>query len=155
MNLAAPDMGLITPEDIATVLSRVPRWGGHGNRTVCVAAHSLYVAKLVPKRLRAAALLHDAHEAFTGDLLGPLTRLAPEMIRLNRSLQIEIERAAGIRVYAEDRDEIERWDLYARNAEKAYVFGKREPGPKLATALGRPRRKFLRAWKRYGLEWSP
>lgn len=56
----------ITPETIAIVLSRLPRYCGRTTRLYTVAEHSLLVSAAVPPRLELAGLLHDAHEAFTG-----------------------------------------------------------------------------------------
>lgn len=68
-------------EDIALGLSRQPRFGGQTRRTWTVAHHSLFVADLafeLPSKyhwqsapLELYALLHDAHEAVTGDVPTP------------------------------------------------------------------------------------
>ena len=80
-------VGLLTPRpeaielaDIARSLSRLPRFNGHlrGKHAYSVAEHSLTVARLLPPgasdRLRLAALLHDAHEAYVGDISRPMRR---------------------------------------------------------------------------------
>ncbi len=72
-----------SPEDVLIVdighaLSRLPRFNGHtiGPEPWTVAAHSLLVESLMPTAagpdLRLAALLHDAHEAYIGDMVSPL-----------------------------------------------------------------------------------
>ena len=62
-------------EDIAHALSMVCRFGGHCPRHYSVAEHSLLVAELVPDKYKLAALLHDASEAYVGDMVAPLKRL--------------------------------------------------------------------------------
>lgn len=64
----------ITPETIAVVLARLPRFCGRTKRLYTVAEHSLLVSAVVPPRFELAALLHDAHEAFTGfgNVCGPI-----------------------------------------------------------------------------------
>lgn len=69
--------------DIARALSYTARFGGHTERFYSVAEHALLVAKIAahenatgPERL--AALHHDDHEAYLGDLPTPLKRLMGE-----------------------------------------------------------------------------
>lgn len=62
--------------EIAHSLSRLPRFNGHTLRPWSVAQHSLLVLDLLgtdePPELRLAALLHDAHEAYLGDITSPV-----------------------------------------------------------------------------------
>lgn len=61
--------------DIANGLSLLCRFGGQIERFYSVAQHSLLVAALAPKEIRREALLHDASEAFLGDVIKPLKAL--------------------------------------------------------------------------------
>ena len=78
VDFLSPDPSQITAEDITTSLSRLPRFNGHTlpNKPWTVAQHSLLVEALLSpqtnKELQLAALLHDAHEAYTGDITSPL-----------------------------------------------------------------------------------
>ncbi len=63
--------------EIAPALARTPRFGGHTNETYSVAEHSLLCAVNAlqatgDRELAAMCLLHDAHEAYTGDLTRPM-----------------------------------------------------------------------------------
>lgn len=62
--------------DIATALSRTPRFGGRYDRVhghYSVAQHSVLVHDLMQAtEARPYALLHDAHEAYVGDLTHPV-----------------------------------------------------------------------------------
>lgn len=63
--------------DVSIALSRIPRFGGHCRVEWTVLQHSLVCATLAAasggsRRLCLAALLHDAHEALTGDVPSPL-----------------------------------------------------------------------------------
>jgi hypothetical protein len=61
--------------DIAHSLSMQCRYNGHTKGFYSVAEHSVLVANLVPPRLRLQALLHDASEAYVGDVIRPIKRL--------------------------------------------------------------------------------
>lgn len=76
-----------TLHDIAHGLGRVCRFAGHTNRFYSVAEHCVHVARLVPVELGQAALLHDAAEAFIGDVTRPLKALLPEY----RAIEARIE----------------------------------------------------------------
>jgi hypothetical protein len=60
--------------DIASALSKICRYGGHCERFYSVAEHSVHVAYAVAPQLRLKALLHDAPEAYLGDVIRPLKR---------------------------------------------------------------------------------
>lgn len=58
--------------DIAHALSQLCRWTGHTRFLYSVAQHSWYCSYLVPREFALAALLHDASEAYLGDMNRPL-----------------------------------------------------------------------------------
>lgn len=63
--------------DIAHGLSNICRYGGHCTRFYSVAEHSIYVSQALPPALRMCGLLHDASEAYLGDVIRPLKRFIP------------------------------------------------------------------------------
>jgi uncharacterized protein len=86
-------------EQIARQLGALCRYAGATPDHYSVARHSLVVAALAPDDAQheMAALLHDAHEAFTGDILRPMTRL------LSMSSRMEIlceQQAIDRRLYS-------------------------------------------------------
>ena len=75
-------------EQIAKQLGALCRYAGATPDHYSVARHSLVVAALAPDdpQHKMAAILHDAHEALTGDILRPMTR------RLSLPSRLEIAR---------------------------------------------------------------
>jgi len=79
-DLQEPDPSTITPHDLAMCLARKCRFGGHCREFYSVAQHSVLVCDLTPDpSLKLPALLHDAHEAYSGfgDVLRPAKWLSP------------------------------------------------------------------------------
>jgi hypothetical protein len=60
--------------DIAHALARINRFNGQTSRPYSVAEHSLLVANLVDPEFQKEALMHDASEAYLGDLITPIKR---------------------------------------------------------------------------------
>lgn len=74
--LLDPKPGQIKIEDIAVALSRIPRFVGHTRSDMpaySVAQHSVLVSQICPE-YPLAALLHDAHETYIGDISSPMKR---------------------------------------------------------------------------------
>lgn len=75
-------------EDIAHALARICRYGGHVSGFYSVARHSLLVAEHVETEHALYGLLHDASEAYIGDVITELKH-ADDM-SLYRSLETRV-----------------------------------------------------------------
>lgn len=77
-DLLQPTPDMVRIADIAHALSHVCRFAGHTRGLYTVAQHSLIVAANVPPAEALTALLHDATEAYVGDMTAPLKRHMPD-----------------------------------------------------------------------------
>ncbi len=138
LNNPTPDM--ICLEDIAAALSKICRFGGHTNYFYSVAQHSLLVAQLAPKELELEALMHDAAEAYLGDVIKPLKVLIADIYTgiENKFMDCIIEK------FNLDRQKLEAikpYDMEALELEhNLYQLGNTQPW------LKAPIRMQLKAW---------
>lgn len=90
-----PEDTRYTLRDIAHALSLLCRFNGHVREFYSVAQHSVLVASLCAQRFPAhmdarwtlAALMHDAAEAYVGDLPTPLKETLPEFRALEKQVE--------------------------------------------------------------------
>jgi uncharacterized protein len=88
VNLLHPLASAMRMDDIAHALANQCRFNGHCRRFYSVAQHSVLAAGRVGRGLaaRRLALLHDAAEAYTGDIVTPLKEAVPIL----RSIEADI-----------------------------------------------------------------
>jgi hypothetical protein len=157
-----PDPAKINLTDIAHHLSMICRFGGACPTFYSVASHSMYVADLLPEDLRVEGLLHDAAEAYVGDMIKAIKVYCPDF----QYFEAEWERAIRVRFELPIVQEldvkraIKRADIAALLAERRDVFRDRtayeeisEPGEARCVPVGPEEGKalFLAYAKRVGL----
>lgn len=81
---------------MARALSKICRFGAQATAVYSVAQHAVEVAARVPEELRLAALHHDSHEAYVGDLPTPLKLLIRSSSDVYSQLYVRLDEAIGI-----------------------------------------------------------
>jgi len=74
-------------EDIALSLSRINRYNGHNDSPISVAQHSVQCVKLaqwdgMELAVQKYMLMHDATEAYVGDMVRPLKSVIPKFLKI-------------------------------------------------------------------------
>lgn len=112
-----PDPEQIDIIDIATGLSNIPRWGGQINRFYSVAEHCLLMDRAYyamtespDNEVCRAILLHDATEAYMGDIPRPLKAELPDYRRIEKRLDIMIKLKFGISTNLEIQEKVHIFD---------------------------------------------
>ena len=91
-NPTKPSRDMIEVDDIAHALSYITRANGHFTTFFSVARHSINCAKEAEirgysERVQLLCLLHDAAEAYIGDMTRPLKMAIPEFSRIEKEYQ--------------------------------------------------------------------
>ncbi|MHB1097968.1 MAG: metal-dependent phosphohydrolase [Burkholderiales bacterium] len=74
-DLEDPQPDMVRVEDIAASLGKLCRFTGHTSCFYSVAQHSILVSHIVPREFAFEGLMHDAAEAYFGDISTPLKRV--------------------------------------------------------------------------------
>ena len=134
MFLLEPTEEMVCVEDIAHGLSNVCRFGGQCKHHYSVAQHSILVASLLPPALQLEGLLHDATEAYLGDMVRPLKRSMPAFEMAEQRLDAVIARKWDLRRDMQAARHIKEADNVALMTEHRQLFSNPELWDR--TALG-------------------
>lgn len=94
--------------DIAASLARQARYNGHTARFYSVAEHSLLISRAVPAEFALWGLMHDAAEAYLGDVITPVKRLIPDYKALEAGVMAAI--CARFGLSADEPDAVKQCD---------------------------------------------
>lgn len=146
--------------DIAHALALTNRFGGHTVCPITVAQHSVLVSRMVPKEHAMQGLLHDASEAYLGDVTKWLKGTpAFEQYRISERLaEQSIYVRFGCCIYMHPAVEVADWRMVVFEASVGYGdkswLGEPEPHPVLAEwspwPWARARREFLDRFAQLG-----
>lgn len=100
-DLADPRPEQFTMRDIAGALSKICRFGGQINDFYSVAEHCVNCAAVAKRdgqslEVQQWALLHDAAEAFTGDIVKPLKIMLTDFSAIENAIEDAILKKFGI-----------------------------------------------------------
>lgn len=136
-----PSIGRHDIHEIAHALSNICRFTGHCREFYSVAQHSVIVSLLVPAPLALAGLLHDAAEAYVGDVSSPLKHMLPAYKAIEQRIEAVIAKCWDVdlhdpRVKAADLVALatEQRDLLPKTSTWKTLQGV-EPHPNTITPL--------------------
>jgi hypothetical protein len=124
-DLENPTPEMVTIEDIAHALSQINRFTGHTQWPYSVAQHCMAVSEFVDAPCNLWALLHDAAEAYLGDVASPLKQLLPEYSKLEEKVERVIvdKLMCGQSVTNEIRHAVKIVDMRMLMTEAAQLLG--------------------------------
>lgn len=118
-DLLDPDRSDFDIEDIAHGLAHVCRYAGQCRTFYSVAEHSILVSDTV-EAYSFEALMHDAAEAFIGDITRPLKQLLPDYRAIEARVETAIIRRFGLR--SEAKPVVKTADLRVLAAEQNQIM---------------------------------
>jgi uncharacterized protein len=143
-----PDASMIDIDDIAHALSMLCRFNGHGRSFYSVAEHSVHTSHEIAPELAFVGLLHDAAEAYIGDVPAPLKRYLSDFQAYEAKMEAAVAEHFGVLVQDFYCAELKRADTQLLVDEKtALMVPEPEPWPPNAPPPKRPER--IEAWPQH------
>lgn len=153
-NLAQPVASEVSMQDVAHHLSNICRFNGGTDSFYSVAEHSIMVQACLAHRgastrLQMAGLLHDAHEAYVGDIITPVKKMLGKRYRdIVRNIDYAVCEKFGVTYDDLHAHEVWECDQIMLSVEAQYMMcsaGEGEPWnlmqvTRLEQSLLRPQR---------------
>ncbi len=111
-------------DDIAHALALVNRFGGHTVSPYSVAQHSVIVSRLVAPQYKLQALLHDAHEAYIGDVVRAMKEMFPQIRDLQHLIDEHIFAAFNVNATPESTAVVKLVDNQVLATEASQLLSK-------------------------------
>lgn len=128
-------------EDIAAALGKLCRFNGHTLHFYSVAEHSVLVSQVVPRQDALAGLLHDAAEAYVGDVIRPLKAYLPGYAEIEHKVWLAI--AERFNLDPELPESVKRADDAVLLREARHIMA---PPPELWNVSGEPANVAISGW---------
>lgn len=147
-DLVDPWASEVLVHDVAHALSVIPRFLGHTvGEPYSVAQHCVLVSQALPPGLKLWGLLHDAHEAYVGDVPSPVKQLIGDAwTELERRVQARVLEAFGLELPVPV--EVAEVDLRMMETERQWLTAAApEPWPHEAPGV-KPLDVRVRPWCR-------
>lgn len=122
-----PSVSEVNIRDIAAALSKQCRFNGHTSHFYSVAQHSVLMTRMVSKEHKLEALLHDAAEAYVGDLVRPVKIACPDFKAIDNKVDFIVRLHFGL---PDDMsEEVHDADMKICSAEKRDLMPRSEVWP--------------------------
>lgn len=120
VDILKPETNAICIEDIAHSLALQCRFNGHCRVFYSVAQHSVHCSEICDPKYAMECLMHDAAEAYIGDIIRPLKSVLSESALHEIEFEFEcvIAVALGLQVVPGYREEVRRVDNIMLATEK-------------------------------------
>jgi hypothetical protein len=110
--------------DVAHALAHQCRFNGHTKQFYSVAHHCVIMSREIPPEFALYALLHDAGEAYIGDIPQPVKACLSEIRAIEEGVLAAVYEAAGIRSLDEEAERLVRlYDLKMLLTERQQLMG--------------------------------
>lgn len=121
------------------------RFNGQCTKFYSVAEHSVHVSYEIDKELALAGLLHDAAEAYLGDVPSPLKKQLSQFSEFEKQMEIAIGKKFDVESSLFKEQELKRADVQLLIDEKAVLMvDAPEPWPPGAPGIKDPSR--IKCW---------